>query len=414
MPRVPSKPSTSPRKGMFVCFPGSDSDDAEAESEERAGSDAELPHAGSTLHRSVRRLQTGDTLDPQGEVDSDADLPHPGYNSQPSLSRVKTFDPFNSPVDGGGPDPTFDSQPLTASTAPASSSAAPPPTITQPAQPAQPAQPYGMVAMPTAVGAAQQQWAPASLPQGGGMMMAPAGAMPMQMVPTGFVQAMVQGPNGQLQMPAQGNAVPMMNMAMPAGMPAGAAMIMVPGGYVGAPNSAGFMPGISLQQATMTAAAPSALLAATGPSSPSAVAPSSRVAAGSPMGSPSSRAQPQTVSCTQEADGVFRVRWTVDARKLKGNDKTVVSPPFEIPSKAAGTFKMMINPTPSKLKGGATFRNSNGKGSVQLKCDTASESKLAIRFSIGDAGQEEPPRGPLEHNFALNGVCGLPREYAEW
>merc|ERR1740121_1863629 len=198
-------------------------------------------------------------------------------------------------------------------------------------------------------------------------------------------------------------------MAMPMGGPAGATMVLVPGGYVGAPGSAGFVQAPAIQQAPLLVPQSGQQGAVGLPRSPMGA----RAAEGSPTGSPSSRAQPQTVSCTQEADGVFRVRWTVDARKLRGNDKTVVSPPFEIPAKASGTFKMMINPTASKLKGGATFRNSAGKGSVQLKCDTASETKLQIRFSIGSKS-EEPSRGPVEHNFALNGVCGLPKEIAEW
>jgi len=239
-------------------------------------------------------------------------------------------------------------------------------------------------------------------------------------VQMGGMQMMMQMPNGQVQqvqMPTQqGGPVQMMGMAMPAGMVAGmpgampagmpggmpaGAVMMVPGNYIGGPG--GMVQQGAPQVGTSTLPVPGGATGSMPPALPQASA----------GGSPSEKAQPQTVTCAKEADGVFRVRWTVDARKLKGNDKTVVSPPFEIPEKATGTFKMMINPTPSKLKGGATFRNSNGKGSVQLKCDTASESRLLIRFSIGD-GQDEPPRGPLEHNFALNGVCGLPKEVSEW
>lgn len=240
-----------------------------------------------------------------------------------------------------------------------------------------------------------------------------AGA-PMQL-PQTRAQAPMQAQGGQMQvismaMPAgmavsNGLAMPAgmpgATMAMPAGMPAGTIMMLVPGGYVSA-SAQGYV-SAALPQAANVPLAPTGFAGA-----PAAVARGSAV-----NGSFADRPQPQTVSCTQEADGIFRVRWTVDARKLKGNDKTVVSPPFEIPLKAAGTFKMMINPTPSRLKGGATFRNSNGRGSVQLKCDTASESKVRICFSIGNV-PEEPPRGPVEHNFALNGVCGLPKDFAEF
>merc|ERR1711865_1197386 len=44
---------------------------------------------------------------------------------------------------------------------------------------------------------------------------------------------------------------------------------------------------------------------------------------------------------------VYRVNWTVDGRKLRGNDKQAVSPPFELSfggNFPAVTFKMMIYP----------------------------------------------------------------------
>lgn len=230
----------------------------------------------------------------------------------------------------------------------------------------------------------------------------------MQMMPMGCTMMPMHGGQvHQMQMQPQSAPMPMMGMAMPAGMVTG-----MPGGAVmmlAAPSqSQGLvLPIAQAQGRNGMAAAPAAMLEA-----PSQVQRSGMAPHFQQLAAPVEKAQPQTVTCAHEADGVFRVRWTVDARKLKGNDKTVVSPPFEIPSKATGTFKMMINPAPSKLKGGATFRNSSGRGYVQLKCDTASESTLRIRFAIGHG--EEEPRGPLEHNFAFNGVCGLPKEIAEW
>lgn len=264
-------------------------------------------------------------------------------------------------------------------------------------------------------------------------MMAPSpnaapGTMQVPMMPAGFMQTLMPNVVGQpVQMqPAQGAPVQMMGVSMPAGaMTAGA----VPGGTVAAgPIPVGAMQ-IGLPNGMPAGAvmmvpsnfiggsgqymAPQALSVQPAGGAIGSAASPVEVAGARPENRPD-QGLPQTISVALEADGVSRVRWTVDARKLKGNDKTIVSPPFEIPSKASGTFKMMINPTSTKLKGGATFRNSIGKGSVQLKCDTVSENILVIRFSIGGMGREEPPRGPLEHNFALNGVCGLPKEFSEW
>merc|ERR1719148_158595 len=50
------------------------------------------------------------------------------------------------------------------------------------------------------------------------------------------------------------------------------------------------------------------------------------------------------------SSGVYRVHWLVDARKLRGNDKQAVSPPFELFSahrQHGATFKMMIYPCSS-------------------------------------------------------------------
>merc|ERR1740123_732934 len=41
---------------------------------------------------------------------------------------------------------------------------------------------------------------------------------------------------------------------------------------------------------------------------------------------------------------VYRVTWTVDARKLKGSDREAVSPPFELSFTKEVQFKMVIRP----------------------------------------------------------------------
>lgn len=95
--------------------------------------------------------------------------------------------------------------------------------------------------------------------------------------------------------------------------------------------------------------------------------------------------QPIVISCAQEK-GTTRVEWIVDARKIKGTDKVIVSPPFEVPSLSSSIFKMMITP---KLvmegKGGASFKKSKGRGTVQLKCESQLDDggTLAFQMSAG-------------------------------
>merc|ERR1719414_2237517 len=120
-------------------------------------------------------------------------------------------------------------------------------------------------------------------------------------------------------------------------------------------------------------------------------------------------------------DGFFSVQWTVDARKLRGSDKQVVSPPFEVPVQAGGssmTFKMVICPKSMSDKSGASFKKSNGIGHVQLKCESElsdmAVASTSFSISIGQGRKAQAPRGPYPHNFLSSAMCGLPKEHADW
>lgn len=114
-------------------------------------------------------------------------------------------------------------------------------------------------------------------------------------------------------------------------------------------------------------------------------------------------AQPSVISCLQEND-VTRIEWTVDARKIKGTDKVVVSPPFEVQSMCSAVFKMMITPKfVMDGKGGASFKKSKGKGSVQLKCESqlgVDEGTMSFRIRIGCNDGNLSLRCQDEWNFA--------------
>mmetsp|Transcript_87962 Transcript_87962/g.247144 ORF Transcript_87962/g.247144 Transcript_87962/m.247144 type:complete len:458 (-) Transcript_87962:88-1461(-) len=133
---------------------------------------------------------------------------------------------------------------------------------------------------------------------------------------------------------------------------------------------------------------------------------------------------PQPHTLTRDlsvSSGNHRIHWTVDARKLRGNDKQAVSPPFEL-SFGAGfpsvIFKMMIYPkVVSDSKGGASFKKAKGHGFVQLKCEAELQESVANvdwRISIGSGERLQAPRGPVTHNFALSAVSRLAREQEEW
>merc|ERR1712187_757942 len=128
--------------------------------------------------------------------------------------------------------------------------------------------------------------------------------------------------------------------------------------------------------------------------------------------------QPQTLTLQRIRCGHFRICWTVDARKLRGNDKQAVSPPFDLSFGTRlpnVTFKMMIYPKIIHAeKGGASFKKARGKGHIQLKCESelpAGSAKVSFCLSIGSKNSMKTPRGPVFHDFSSSAVCGLSEEW---
>lgn len=136
--------------------------------------------------------------------------------------------------------------------------------------------------------------------------------------------------------------------------------------------------------------------------------------------------QPQTIShWRSRITGAARIVWTVDANKLKGNDRLTVSPLFKLsdghPNAPPLPFKMIISPQVAS-DGKSSFRKAHGKAVIQLKCEaprTDLESyPISFFLSIG-TGRDEPhqrlqPRGPVTCNFAQSGICGLPKDSEVW
>mmetsp|Transcript_133581 Transcript_133581/g.236376 ORF Transcript_133581/g.236376 Transcript_133581/m.236376 type:complete len:371 (+) Transcript_133581:67-1179(+) len=103
--------------------------------------------------------------------------------------------------------------------------------------------------------------------------------------------------------------------------------------------------------------------------------------------------------------------WQVDAKKLRSNERQIISPSFKISQQAS--IKMMIKPkSAGERKGQAGFRSSRGLGSVEVKFVEGSAVAPKLRFciSVGD----QPQRGPFEHDFGSSSVCSLPQDMEEW
>lgn len=123
--------------------------------------------------------------------------------------------------------------------------------------------------------------------------------------------------------------------------------------------------------------------------------------------------------------GACCVRWTVDARKLRSNDRFAVSPSFDLThgsSQVSLPFKLVINPKLSNEgRSGASFRVAKGQGSVQLKCEATREklanAQLTFWLSAGSGRGLNAlrfPRGPVQHDFSQSGVRGLARGQDMW
>eukprot|EP00933_Yihiella_yeosuensis_P044516 TRINITY_DN3974_c0_g2_i1.p1 TRINITY_DN3974_c0_g2~~TRINITY_DN3974_c0_g2_i1.p1 ORF type:complete len:478 (+),score=93.28 TRINITY_DN3974_c0_g2_i1:97-1434(+) len=123
------------------------------------------------------------------------------------------------------------------------------------------------------------------------------------------------------------------------------------------------------------------------------------------------------------ASSIHRIRWTVDARKLKSTDREAVSPQFELTFGAPVMFKMIMKPKAvSNERGGSCFKRSRGKGTVELRSiNLDSTSELAVKpvvtFRIGVGSSTIKPekiRGPVRHDFSEKPISGLPDGQAIW
>jgi hypothetical protein len=121
---------------------------------------------------------------------------------------------------------------------------------------------------------------------------------------------------------------------------------------------------------------------------------------------------------SSEVDGFVRVQWTVAGAKLRGSDKRLVSPSFDVDLGLGSSpivFAVMLYPRSATFRGSASFLQAGGVGHIHLKCvsELGDDVPVTIRVSIG-GDQDRLSRGPFVHSFASSPLFTLPRDQAEW
>lgn len=118
----------------------------------------------------------------------------------------------------------------------------------------------------------------------------------------------------------------------------------------------------------------------------------------------------------ENVDGHLWIHWPVDAKKLRGKDKQIISSTFEV---CGASFKMMILPkSAGERKGQACFQKARGCGSIALKLlasanGAGSPTKLLFNIAIGSGEQKQAARGPVESDLDSS-ICGLPKCDEGW
>jgi len=116
----------------------------------------------------------------------------------------------------------------------------------------------------------------------------------------------------------------------------------------------------------------------------------------------------------------FSVCWTVDAHKVRGNEKQTMSPHFELPLGPTGELiklRLAVYPKTADPRSAVNFKSSKGKGYVQIKCDSngyCAAAPMRFTLAVGGGHRTQGIRGPVEHDFAKNSIAGLPRHCDCW
>jgi len=121
------------------------------------------------------------------------------------------------------------------------------------------------------------------------------------------------------------------------------------------------------------------------------------------------------------ASSIYRIRWTVDARKLVSTDREHASPTFDLSFGENLQFRMIMRPKViNNEKGGCCFKKARGRGRILLRClsdvDTVVKPVVTFRIAVGSGNpaKQAVPRGPVRHDFSESPIVGLPEAQQQW
>jgi hypothetical protein len=105
------------------------------------------------------------------------------------------------------------------------------------------------------------------------------------------------------------------------------------------------------------------------------------------------------------------IQWKIDKKRLPRNDRQLVSPSFNL------NFGELLQNKPFRivLQAGQlrTFKQSQGKGEVLLKCEhrLPDDEYANVQFAvaIGDGESFAVPHRRIAHNFAESCLCRMPQ-----
>jgi len=106
------------------------------------------------------------------------------------------------------------------------------------------------------------------------------------------------------------------------------------------------------------------------------------------------------------------LKWNLDGRKLESQDKSIMSPVFEIdiPGVGATPFRLMALPRETKGKGQRGFAKAGGHSRLFVKCEVslpAGSPELEFRLTVAPGTSHELSRCSKRHQFADASLCSM-------